>query len=101
MKDWKQAERRVAELLGGKRVPVSGRTRGDCPDVEHPTLSIECKSRKKLPAWIEDAMKQAEASAKNGQMPIAVLHQDGRKYRDSFIVCRLSDFAGYLKEKSV
>ena len=101
MKDWKQAERRVAELLGGKRVPVSGRTRGDCPDVEHPTLSIECKSRQKLPAWIEHAMKQAEASAKNGQMPIAVLHQDGRKYRDSFIVCRLSDFAGCLKEKSV
>ena len=101
MKDWKACERRVAELLGGKRVPVSGRTRGDCPDIEHPTLSIECKSRKKLPAWIEDAMKQAEASAKNGQMPIAVLHQDGRKYRDSFIVCRLSDFSRCLKEKSV
>ena len=99
MKDWKQAERRVAELLGGKRVPVSGRTRGDCPDVEHPTLSIECKSRKKLPAWIEDAMRQAEASARDG-LPVAVLYQDGRKYQDSFVVCRLGAFAGYLKEGS-
>jgi hypothetical protein len=50
MKDWKTCERRVAEVLGGKRVPVSGRVRGYCPDVEHPTLSIECKNRKKLPA---------------------------------------------------
>jgi hypothetical protein len=56
MKDWKACERRVAALLGGRRVLVSGRTRGDRPDVEHPTLSIECKSRKKLPAWMEDAM---------------------------------------------
>ena len=100
MKDWKACERRVAELLGGKRVPVSGRTRGDCPDVEHPTLSIECKSRKKLPAWIEGAMSQAEASAKNGRLPVAVLHQDDHKYRDSFVVLRLRDFARYLKERS-
>ena len=99
MKDWKQAERRVAELLGGQRIPVSGRTRGDCPDVEHPTLSIECKNRKKLPAWIEDAMKQAEASAKDGRLPVAVLHQDRTPYAESLIVLRLDDFTEYLKEE--
>jgi hypothetical protein len=98
VKDWKACERRIAELLGGKRVPVSGRTRGDCPDVEHPTLSIECKSRKKLPAWIEDAMRQAEASAKDGQLPVAVLHQDGRRYTDCLVILRLEDMANYLKK---
>ena len=97
MKDWKACERRVAELLGGKRVPVSGRTRSDCPDVEHPTLSIECKSRKKLPIWIEDAMKQAEASAKDGRLPMVVLHQDRAPYAQSLVVLRLEDFAGHLK----
>ncbi len=97
MKDWKSCERPVAEVLGGERVPVSGRTRGDCPDVEHPTLSIEAKSRKKLPAWIEDAMKQAEASAKDGQLPVAVLHQDGRRYAESLVVLRLEDFSNYLQ----
>ena len=97
MKDWKACERRVAELLGGKRVPVSGRTRGDCPDIEHPTLSIECKSRKRLPAWIEDAMKQAEASAKDGRLPVAVLHQDHAPYTESLVLVRLEDFASYLK----
>ena len=97
MKDWKACERRVAELLGGKRVPVSGRTRGDCPDIEHPTLSIECKSRKRLPAWIEDAMNQAEASAKDGQLAVVVLHQDRAAYSESLVVLRLSNFADYLK----
>ena len=100
MKDWKACERKVAALLGGTRIPISERGRGHSPDIHHKRLSIEVKSRRKLPAWLEDAMRQAEASAKNGQMPIAVLHQDGRKYRDSFIVCRLGPFAGYLKEGS-
>ena len=90
-KAWKKAERRIAELLGGRRIPVSGRQRGDCPDVEHPTLSIECKTRRSLPAWIEDAMKQAEASARNGRLPVVVLHQHGKRYRDALLVMRLGD----------
>ncbi len=53
MKDWKACERRVAELLGGRRVPVSGRQRGDAPDVMHEWHSIELKSRRRLPIWIE------------------------------------------------
>ena len=99
MKDWKACERRIAELLGGKRVPVSGRTRGDCPDVEHPTLSIECKSRKKLPAWLEDAMKQAEACVRDGQLPLIVLHQDGQRYQDALIVMRLKNLFTSGEEK--
>jgi len=74
MKDWKACERKVAALLGGTRIPVSGRGRGYLPDIHHERLSIEVKSRRKLPAWIEDAMKQAEASAKHGQLPVTVLH---------------------------
>ena len=52
MKDWKACERRVAEILGGVRVPVTGRQRGVAPDIEHETLSIEVKSRKSLPEWL-------------------------------------------------
>jgi hypothetical protein len=90
-KGWKKAERRIAELLGGRRVPVSGRQRGDVPDVDHPILSIEVKTRRSIPAWLEDAMKQAEASARDGQVPVAVLHEHGQRYRDAFVVVRLSD----------
>ncbi len=87
MKDWKTAERRIAEELGGRRVPVSGRQRGDAPDIDHPTLSIEVKSRKRLPAWIKDAMEQAEASAEQSQLPVAVLHEDGSRYKDALWWC--------------
>jgi hypothetical protein len=97
VKDWKTCERKVAALLGGKRVPVSGRTRGDSPDVRHEHLSIEVKSRQRLPAWIEDAMKQAETCRKEGQFPIAVLHQDGTKYKDALVMIRLSEFVNIAK----
>jgi hypothetical protein len=99
MKDWKACERRISELLGGKRVPVSGRTRGDAPDIVHHQLSIEVKSRKRLPAWLEDAMKQAEASATDGQVPVAVLHQDSQRYTDCLVLLRLADFVTYLKKE--
>lgn len=97
MKDWKSAERRIASILGGVRVPVTGRQRGATPDVEHATLSIEVKSRKTLPAWLLDALEQAQAASTDGKLPVAVLHQDRTPYRDALVVVRLEDFANYLK----
>jgi hypothetical protein len=89
VKDWKACESKVAALLSGKRIPVSGRSRGDSPDIHHERLSIEAKSRKKLPAWIEDAMTQAEACAQDDQLPLVVLHQDSKRYQDALVVMRL------------
>jgi hypothetical protein len=43
-------------------------------------------------------MKQAEASAKDGRLPVVVLHQDRAPYAESLVVLRLQGFAGYLKE---
>ena len=100
MKDWKACERKVAALLGGRRIPVSGRGRGDNPDIHHELFSIEVKSRKTIPAWLEDAMRQAEASVKDGRLPVVVLHQDRTPYAESLVVLRLEDFAGYLKGES-
>ena len=41
-----------AGFLGGQRMPVTGRQRGDTLDnIEHEALSIEVNSRKALPAW--------------------------------------------------
>ncbi len=99
MKDWKACERHVAELLGGKRVPVSGRARGDAPDVAHQRLSIEVKSRKTLPAWLLDALAQAQAATKDGRVPVAVLHQDCQPYQNALVVMRLGDFVE-LQERS-
>ena len=100
MKDWKACERKVAALLGGRRIPVSGRGRGDNPDIHHELFSIEVKSRKTIPAWLEDAMRQAEAFARDGRLPVVVLHQDRTPYAESLVVLRLEDFAGYLEGES-
>ena len=51
MKDWKACERRIADLLGGQRIPITGRQRGETPDIEHEALSIEVKLKKAFPAW--------------------------------------------------
>jgi hypothetical protein len=100
VKDWKTCERRIAQLLGGQRVPVSGRTRGDVPDVAHHRLSIEVKSCKTLPAWLLNALAQARAATKDGRVPVAVLHQDGQQYRDALVVMRLADFVELLERSS-
>ncbi len=93
VRDWKQVERRIAAILGGRRIPVSGRGQGDNPDLEHPRLSVEVKAHASFPVWLESALKQAELSATDGKTPIAVLHPDRARYADALVVCRLSDFA--------
>jgi len=99
VRDWKQAERRIAAILGGRRVPVSGRGRGDNPDIEHPAFSVEIKARASFPAWLEDALRQAELSALGGKTPAVVLHPDRRPYRDALVVCRLSEFAELVRSR--
>lgn len=91
-KRWKAAERKVAARIGGARVPVSGRGRGDAPDIAHPTLSPEVKTRKKLPGWLHDAMDQAKQSAVGARTPIVVLHEVGRRFDEDHVVMRLVDF---------
>ncbi len=98
MKDWKACERKIAEILGGVRVPVTGRQRGATPDVEHPVLSIEVKSRKSLPAWLLDALEQAQAASTDGRLPVAVLHQDRQQYADALVVVKLEDFVKLVRE---
>ena len=57
MSNWKNFERRVASIFGGKRIPVNGRAE---LDIEHNVYGIECKYRKSLPAWLfEKAGSQA------------------------------------------
>ena len=94
---WKSVERKIAVLLGGTREPVSGRQRGYKADIRHEYLSIEVKERQSLPAWLHEAMEQAEAAKQEGQHPIVVLHQKGLKHADDFVVMRLSEFTGWVQ----
>jgi hypothetical protein len=95
-KRWKATERRIAALLGGRRVSVSGRGRGDAPDIAHPWLSLEVKDRATLPAWLLNALDQAEKSATPAQLPVAVLHRAGDRHDQALVVLRLADFVTWF-----
>lgn len=89
---WKALERRVADLLGGVRVPVSGRGRGDVPDIQHATWSVEVKLRANLPVLLTGAMAQAKAAAKGLKTPIVVIAGKNRDVRRALVVLELQDF---------
>lgn len=104
-KSWKAVERAIATRLGGRRVPVTGRQRGDVPDIDHPDLALEIKTRKQIPEWLEEAMQQAEAcwadeaslieasgALDKPRLPVAIVHEDFRGYGHSLVFMRLSDF---------
>jgi hypothetical protein len=93
---WKKTERAIMKLLGGTRIPITGRIRGSAPDGEHSWLSIEIKHRKVLPAWLQDAMNQAELSNVGGKLPVVVLHESGQHHRNNFVVLRLGDFIDWF-----
>ena len=98
MTTWKVLERKLAAILGGERVPVNGRRRGDVPDIAHPTLSIEVKHRKKLPDWQHNAFDQARAANHgNTKLPIVILHEDRMRYMDSWVMLSLKDFLDLLE----
>ena len=90
-KAWKACERRAAKYIGGERVPITGRSRGSAPDIEHNWLSVEVKYRKSLPQWIHDAMDQAVASKRQRQVPIVILCEKGRPISEGYGIFLLKD----------
>lgn len=51
MSGWKDAERQVAKLLGGRR-RIRINYSESCEDVYHPRYSIEVKYGKQVPKWV-------------------------------------------------
>lgn len=97
---WKQNERVWAEMLGGERVPVSGRQRGDVPDIKHPTLSIEVKAGAILSPRVLDGMDQAVKAAKPGQTPIVAVsnrRKGGQNTSGKYVIMRAEDFVELVK----
>lgn len=86
---WKHTERRVAKALGGQRVGNRGT---NTEDVSHDWLSVECKHRKEIPAWIKLAMWQARTNAAADKLPVVVLHEAGQRHSENLVVIRMADF---------
>lgn len=98
---WKYTERVVAAMLGGTRVPVSGRQRGATPDIQHARWSIEVKRKQALPKWLfQDAFEQADASNPGHLTPLVIVEwAKGRGHKlERFAVVRLEDFVEMTSE---
>lgn len=85
----KAHERATAKRLSGRRIGVTGLA---TPDVVTGRMSIECKERAALPAWLTGALDQAQANAAGGLTPIVVLHELGRRHDNDLVMLRLTDF---------
>jgi hypothetical protein len=99
MRNWKRGERVLAELLGCQRIPLTGHVRSRAyADLLSDWLSVEIKTRKTLPIFLNDALDSAEKGATyaerrdgKNRLPIAVIHQDHTDYQNSIVCMRLKD----------
>lgn len=89
-KHWKTLERRVARLLHCKRTTRIG-TSG--PDVENALLSVEVKSRQRLPDWLTEGVAQARGYAEGAKVPLLAVGSP----KDSavYIVMHVADFRAW------
>ncbi len=92
---WKDAERRTAKALGGKRVVRTSRLESAPDVVGVPGWVPEVKYRRRLPTLLTAALQQASGYAILGQRPVAVLFERGA--RRGIAAIYLDDFAALLK----
>lgn len=104
---WKGVELALAKRLGGERVPVSGRTRGWAPDVRHPWLAVEVKSRKSQLVVIREMMDQARKAAawyerrgEGERLPVGIYHVTGAHLDNALVFMRLADFEAHFGNQS-
>ena len=89
MTAWKHAERQLARLIGGQRLPNNGSGQ---PDVivsgAVDTWAVEVKHRETLSAWLTDAVDQSDRNAGSDRIPAVVLvhTSQGRKARRLLVV---------------
>ncbi len=92
MPAWKDAERRVAKLLGGRRIPVTGIDRAD-RDVEAGMFYYQVKHRRCLPQWLWDWLGGIQANAQPaGKVGVLILSKPRQRAAESLVVLSLKDW---------
>ena len=91
-KTWKAIEKRVAEILGGERVGVTGL---NTEDVSHDIFSVEVKHGKSIPKFVTEAFKQCKRNRPADKIPLVVLHATGSS--DYLCVIEAKDLANLLE----
>jgi len=89
---WKAAERRVAEDLGGRRIPVTGIDRNGA-DVVTPLFHVQVKLRRALPAWLWGWLGGIRGDAmQSGRVGVLVLKKPRQADVDGLVVMSYGDF---------
>ena len=89
--NWKKFERWVCvDVFGGTR---DWEHSEECKDTG--MFAPEAKYRKKIPAWLENMMLQAESQAKDNQLPLVVLTEHQRERMQALVIIRLQDFVAW------
>jgi hypothetical protein len=89
---WKDAERRVARDLGGRRIPVTGIDRHGA-DVLTGLFAVQVKIRKCFPVYIWDWLEGIVGDATTtGRVGILILKKPRQRDADGLVVMRYADF---------
>ena len=104
---WKKWERWWAELLGGVRVPVTGRQRGAAPDVAHDGFAIEVKYGKVMSSRLALAVEQAVAARDYAlehegieKVPlVCITNRTKTQVIDHYVLMRAEDFVTWMNSK--
>lgn len=95
---WKNWERRIAEDVGGRRIPVTGIDRAD-RDVEGGMFWYQAKLRRSLPAWIFDWLGGICGACPDGKVGVLVLRTPRMKDDDALVVLKWKDWRDLHGEK--
>lgn len=102
MKYWKRAEKVFTDWLSSqglwKAVRKSRALRGEgVEDIEWGPFSIELKTRKTVPQYLLQWMKQAATNSQS-RLPIVVWHQDYMRAGSQLVVLTLESFVHLLHQ---
>ncbi len=90
-KTWKARERRTAQALGGRRIPVTGERDG--ADIETPLLCVQQKHGRRRPAFLQGWLSGICATAaRKGKIGLVVWSAQHEAHGEAVVILRLDDF---------
>ncbi len=90
---WKEAERRAARAIGGRRVGPTGR---DGPDVDGGWIVAEVKHRARLPGWLALALARIRQQAGPSRLGVVVAHAAGARDAETWVILSLADWRAWF-----
>ena len=90
-RSWKAFERRIAERVGGKRIPVTGERDG--ADVVADSFVYQAKLRRGLPSYLRDWLRGiVSAGERKNSIGVVIWKAPHKPDDDAVVILRLADW---------